>query len=364
MKNLKRISKPLFETNDKKVIKTPGTAPGTLVFTGKQKVSHISFINTLIDGDDIKIIKNENGDIDRIQQGKGMTWLDVIGIHDPAKIEALGEKYGIGKLILEDILNVNQNPKYIDLGSSNFLTFQSLFYNKNDNKINKEQISIFFNSTILITFREDDSETFKPIYERLSNGNNRFHNRKPDYLTYAVMDLIVDKFLEATHYIDMKIEEFEVKIENHPDNTLKQEIFYFRRSFLEFMKAIPALRESIAKMKSSFNEAIQAETKIYLADLLDHSNQLFNLVDTYNEMIYGLYDLYHAEINYRTNNIIKTLTIISTIFIPLTFIVGVYGMNFRVMPELEWQYGYPFVWIIMVVFSVLTLVYFRFKKWI
>lgn len=364
MKSEKENNSSKFKPEHRKIMKKPGTAPGTLVFTGQKKVDAIKIRRTIISGDSILSDIIDLAEMNQLSASAGMIWLDIIGIHDPEIIERIGKYYGINPLILEDVLNVNQNPKYVELESGNFLSMQSFYYDPDLKKIDKQQISIYFNEKVLITFREDDPPEFQPIYDRLNNGKNRFYNRHPDYLTYAVLDLIVDKFLEASQYLDDKIEELEVKIEKHPDNHLKQEIFYFRRSFLVFLKVIPGIREAVLKMKTSGNEAIHAETKAYLADLLDHTNQLYNMADTYNEMIYGLYDLYHAEINYRTNNIIKTLTILSTIFIPLTFIVGVYGMNFRVMPELEWQFGYPMVWLVMIFFTIVTLIYFRSKKWI
>ena len=197
----------------------------------------------------------------------------------------------------------------------------------------------------------------------MDNSKSRFRSRMPDYMAYALIDLIVDKYNEATQYFEDKIEELEYKIETNPDKALKQDIFKFRREFINFLKTITPIQEAIIKFKSSTSESIKLETKIYLADLLDHAQHVSSLADTYNEMIYALYDLFHAELNYRANGVIKTLTVISTIFIPLTFIVGVYGMNFNQMPELRWKYGYPAVWIFMVLFTFATLIYFKYRKW-
>lgn len=353
-----------IQDRQQKTLKKPGLPPGTLVFTGKRKVDQITMKVTLFDENEVHIETISGGNVDRIRHGSRMTWIDVTGIHDVSLIEAFGRKYDINHLLLEDILDVDQVPKYIDLDNANFLTFQSFNYDRENVSIVKEQISIFFNDQVILSFQEDASDTFRPIYERIENSKSRFRSRKPDYLAYALMDLTVDKYMEAIQYFEDRIDEFELKIEKDPNKELKQDIFKFRRIFLTFLKSITPIQEAIIKFKSSGSESIHGETRIYLADLLDHTLQVVNLADTYNEMIYVLYDLFHAEINYRSNNVIKTLTVISTIFIPLTFIVGVYGMNFRFMPELEWHYGYPAVWIFMIVFTVVTLIYFKVKRWL
>lgn len=348
---------------NQKTLKKPGLPPGTLVFTGKRKVQNVTFTITRFNDADFEQEVIKNGDVSWIKEGSRMTWIDVTGIHDVSIIEQFGQRFGINQLLLEDILDVEQVPKYIDLDHGNFLTFQSFTYDKVAQNIIREQVSVFFTDKVIISFQEDASDTFAPIHERIINSKSRFRSRKPDYLAYALMDLAVDKYIEATQYFEDRIEEFEIKIEADPNKDLKQQIFKFRREFLHFLKAITPIQEAIIKFKSSSSESIEAETKVYLADLLDHAVQVTNLADTYNEMIYVLYDLFHAEINYRSNNVIKTLTVISTIFIPLTFIVGVYGMNFDYMPELRWHYGYPAVWIFMVGFTIAILIYFKWKKW-
>ena len=348
---------------NQKTLKKPGLPPGTLVFTGKRKVQHVTFTVTRFDDADYEQDVIKNGDVSWIREGSRMTWIDVMGIHDLKVVEQLGARFGINQLLMEDILDIEQVPKYIDLDHGNFLSFQSFMYDKVAQNIIREQISVFFTDKVIISFQEDASDTFAPIHERIQNSTSRFRTRKPDYLAYALMDLVVDKYMEATQYFEDRIEDFEIKIEANPDKDLKQQIFKFRREFLHFMKATTPIQEAIIKFKSSTAESIQPETRIFLADLQDHAVQVSNLADTYNEMIYVLYDLFHAEINYRSNNVIKTLTVISTIFIPLTFIVGVYGMNFDYMPELRWHYGYPAVWLFMIAFAIIMLIYFKWRKW-
>ena len=360
---MKNRSKRDNQYEQGRIYKKPGLPPGTLVFTGKRKVQQTMLHITKFDDVDVKRELITNGDVSRIHHGTRMTWIDVIGIHDVTIIEQIGLKYKISNLLLEDILDVDQVPKYMDLDNGNFLSFQSFSYDKTSQNIIKEQISIFFTETVIISFQENVNDTFQPIHERVDNAKSRFRTRMPDYMAYALIDLIVDKYNEATQYFEDKIEEMEYKIETNPDKTLKQEIFKFRREFINFLKTITPIQEAIIKFKSSTSESIKPETKIYLADLLDHAQHVSSLADTYNEMIYALYDLFHAELNYRANSVIKILTVISTIFIPLTFIVGVYGMNFDQMPELRWRYGYPAVWIFMVLFTFATLIYFKYRKW-
>ncbi len=353
-----RAKKPI------KIYKKAGLPPGSLVFTGDRKVNDVTLIVTTFDENGSNKAIIHNGDITKIKHGSNMTWIDVMGIHDIKLIELFGKKYDINSLLLEDILDVDQVPKYLELDNGNFLSFQSFSYDKLSHNIAKEQMSIYFNNDVIISFQEDAIDTFAPIHDLISQTKNRFKSRKPDYIAYTLMDLVVDNYRSATQYFEDRIEDFELEIEKNPGKELKQLIFSFRREFLQFMKAVTPIQEAISKFKLSSSESIYPDTKIYLADLLDHSVQVSNNAETYNEMIYGLYDLFHAEINYRANSIIKTLTVISSIFIPLTFIVGVYGMNFDHMPELRWDFGYYAVWIFMITFVVIILAYFRWRKWI
>lgn len=354
----KRIKKPI------KILKKAGLPPGSLVFTGNRKVKEVTLIVTYWDENGSTKVVIPNGDLSMISHGAKMTWIDVMGIHDINLIEEFGKKYDINPLLLEDILDVDQVPKYIDLDNGNFLSFQSFSYDKLSHSMAKEQISIFFTNDVIISFQEDAIDTFAPIHELVAQAKNRFRSRKPDYIAYTLMDLVVDNYRSATQYFEDKIEDFESEIEQNPKKELKQQIFGFRREFLQFKKSVTPIHEAISKFKLSPSTSVYPETKVYLADLLDHSVQVSSDADAYNEMIYGLYDLFHAEINYRANSIIKTLTVISSIFIPLTFIVGVYGMNFDHMPELRWDFGYYAVWIFMVSFAIIILIYFRWRKWI
>ena len=351
------------DANRSASIKT-GLAPGTLIFTGIQKVEHPFIRVVLFNENNIEQYVISDGKVGNIRSGQLKTWIDCVGLHDVGLIEALGKKFNISRMVLEDILNIGQMPKYINLDKGNFLTIQSFVQNRGTEELSKEQLSIYFEDNLAITFREDERNDFNPIYSRIVNPESRLVKNDIYYLVYSMLDLTVDNYLETAHYFESEIEKYEILIETRPDNDLKKEIFNFRRSFLYFFKMIAPLEEAISRFKADDEDLVNSVTKIYISDLLDHCRRLRNLAETYNEMIYMLYDLLHTEINYRSNTIITTLTVISAIFIPLTFIVGVYGMNFEYMPELTWNYGYYLIWAIMILFTISAIVYFRVKKWI
>lgn len=360
-----KVVKNIFpqDINKPSALKT-GMAPGTLVFTGIRKIDQATINVVEFNSDNVEQCLILDGDIEKIKLGDKMTWIDCVGLHDVGLVKSLGDKFDIGHLLLEDILSVGQMPKYVMADKGNFLTFQTFILDKDVTELYKEQTSIYFNGEVVITFREDTRFSFEPIYSRLDNPESRILRNGIDYLVYTLLDLIVDNYLETARYFEGEIEKYEMLIEDRPDSELKKEIFYFRRSFLYFFKMIGPMEETIIRFRSADGEVLTSETKIYLSDLVDHCKRLRNIAETYNEMIYMLYDLLHTEINYRSNTIIKTLTVISAIFIPLTFIVGVYGMNFKYMPELDWSYGYYLIWGVMVVFSILAMIYFRNKRWI
>ena len=346
-------------------IKNAGLPPGTIIFTGDRKLEHALYHITTVKGTAVECRYFEAQLPILNPDEYDLLWIDIRGIHDVDSIKLIGQQYGINSLILEDIANVNQIPKFIEIEQGNFVTLQAHNLIPEKNEIEKEQISIFFTSKVVICFQEDASDTFEPIRKRIINTSNilRYHNT--DYLVYAIVDLVVDFYLIALRYFDDLVENLEFSIENQDKPTsVKNEIYLLRRNFIAFSKSVYPLREAIMKFKTSDSKLIHEETRVFLDDLYDHTVLVNQQADTITEMIYGLYDLFHSEINYKTNEVIKTLTVVTSIFIPLTFIVGVYGMNFDNMPELHHPQGYLMVWIVMIMVAIGLLIYFRIKKWI
>jgi len=352
------------EPEEKNAIKKTGLPPGSLVYTGKIDsqlpiVQHLS-----VHAHEIVTGFVQYDEIDKIPTGEKYTWVDVRGLSNISLIENLGNKFGIHWMWMEDILNVHQIAKFDDLEGNCFISIPFMSYNTSNQKIEKEQITIFFNEKIILSFQEMNSDTFLLVKERMWNNAQRYAQRHPDYIAYCLLDLAVDKYLEVVHHLNEKIDNFEFQIERNPNTVLKKRIYHYRRDCTLFSRDVLPIREVVLKFKMSISPAVHKDLRIYLTDLYDHAQQLTHSVEVLKDNLYNLTDLFHSEINYKTNIVIKTLTVITAIFIPLTFIVGVYGMNFKYMPELSSPYGYYGVWIIMILIALIAFIIFKVKKWI
>ena len=303
-------------------------------------------------------------ELDRLPDTYDYLWLDVRGLNDVELIEQLGSKYEIHRLWLEDILNVQQIGKFEDMEGNCFASFPFINLNHKMQTIEKEQVSIFFNKNIVISFQEHSSDTFLSIKDRMWQNPKRFAERMPDYIAYAMLDLTIDHYLEVINHLEERIDQYEYNIESDPNAYLKKRIYHFRRECSNFTRSVSPIRELVQKFKLSTSDTINKETRVYLSDLHDHAQQVYQSSESLKDMLYNLTDLFHSEINYRSNVVIKTLTVITAIFIPLTFIVGVYGMNFENMPELRTEQGYYMVWGVMIIIALGAFMYFKVKKWI
>jgi magnesium transporter len=238
-----------------------------------------------------------------------------------------------------------------------------IVYDTETQKLNIEQVSIILGKNFVFTFQERRGDVFQPIRERLKNSKGRLRKNKHDYLMYALMDVIVDNYFRILEDISNDIERFEEEVTQSPDQGLVEKIYNIKRELLLLKKSIWPLREIVGNIKKEETDLIAGNTEIYLNDLSDHIIQLIEVTETYRDMASGLMDTYMSMVSHRMNEVMKVLTIIATIFIPLTFIAGIYGMNFEIMPELKWKWGYFSVWVIMIVIFIGMLFYFKKKKW-
>lgn len=342
-----------------------GLPPGTMVHIGEQKVDVVKL--TVIDFDAQRI---EQRDLDRVEETfafrdtPSVTWLNVSGLHAPSIITAIGEHYGIHSLTLEDILHTDQRPKVEVTDGSVYIVLKMLVYDAAHHHIEAEQISLILGPTYVITFQERDGDVLEPLRRRLLQDTGRVRKQGADYLTYAIIDVIVDHYFAVLENIGEAIEQLERDVLEKPDHTLVQKIQHMKRDLIFLRKATWPLREVIASLTRDEIALIQKGTQPYLRDIYDHIVQVIDMVENFRDLVSGLLDIYLSSVNTRMNEIMKVLTIIATIFIPLTFIVGVYGMNFEVMPELHWPWSYPVLWVFMVSIIVAMLAFFRVKKWI
>ncbi len=351
----------LMEKRSKKV----GLPPGTLVHTGEKKTGQVKI--TLVDYDEGHFEEKEIRSVDECLPYKDkptVTWINVDGIHDTEIIEKLGNGFGLHPLVMEDILHTGQRPKMDDYSDYIYIVLKMLYHDKNM-EIDEEQVSLILGSNFVISFQEDkEGDVFNPVRERIRNGKGRSRKMGADYLAYALMDAIVDNYFTILEKLGEKIELLEETLLTAPTPQTLQKIHQLKRELIFLRKSVWPLRDVVGGLERRESPLIKETTVIFFRDVYDHTMRVIDMIETFRDMMSGMLDIYLSSINSRMNEIMKVLTIISTIFIPLTLIASIYGMNFKYMPELEWYWSYPVVLLTMGVLSILMLIYFRRKKWI
>jgi magnesium transporter len=291
-----------------------------------------------------------------------VTWVNIIGIHDTDLIEEIGRRFSVHHLLLEDVVNTNHRPKQEEYENYLYIVLKS--FDQDPTTLDTEQISIIVGDNLVISFQEKASDLFALIISRIVEGKGRLRRAGADYLAYGLIDLIVDNYFVVLEAIGEKIEDLEERLIYQPGPDALTEIHKLKRQMLYLRKALWPLREIIGTLSRGESPRIKDTTYIYLRDVYDHTIQIIDTLETYRDIVSGMLDIYLSSISNRMNQIMKVLTIISTVFIPLTFIVGLYGMNFKYMPELEWEWGYPAVLVVMILISIAMTVYFRTRKWL
>ena len=306
-----------------------------------------------------------------LQLDRSVTWIETSGVHDAAVVEKIGGRFSIHPLVLEDVLNTTQRPKFEEFEEYLFILLRVPFSNessdqKNDTQqdIRFEQVSLLFGKGWLLSFAESDKELFAVIRDRILAGKGRVRGQGPDYLAYALLDLIVDHYFTVLEDLGEAIEFLDEELVREPGPNLLRQIHLIKRQLLFLHKAVWPVREIIGTFERCGSRLCNPGTGPYLRDVYDHIIQVIDMVETYRDLVSGMLDIYLSSISYRLNEVMKVLTIISTLFIPLTFLVGVYGMNFENMPELKWEYGYYGLWVVMLVIACWMFGYFRRKRWL
>jgi magnesium transporter len=349
----------------KKLSKKAGLPPGTLVHIGDRKTEKVRI--RLIDYDEEHLEERDLSSIEECfpyKEKSSVTWINIDGIHQPDIAETIGRQYDLHPLVLEDILNTDQRPKVEDYERYLFLTLKMITYEEQEKMVHAEQLSIILGSSFVISLQESEGDVFDSVRERLRKGKGRIRKSGPDYLAYALMDAVVDNYFLVLEKIGEDIEDLEEEVISEPGPKTVGSIQNLKRELLYLRKAVWPLREAILGLEKGESPLIEDKTAIYLRDVYDHSIQIIDTVETFRDMVSGMLDIYLSSVSNKMNEVMKVLTIIATLFIPLTFIVGVYGMNFKYVPELEWHYGYFMVWAVMIAIGVLMLSYFRKKKWL
>ncbi|MCF7969649.1 MAG: magnesium/cobalt transporter CorA [Methylococcaceae bacterium] len=343
-----------------------GLPPGSLVHIGE--VHNINTNVSVIQYNDDSLVHHDDvlfSELGQFNSDNLKTWINVDGLSDTRVVESIGKEFGIHPLVLEDILSTHQRAKLEEYEDYLYLVVKGISINSGDDfKLQYEQISILLLKNHVITFKERADDVFKPIYYRLENSKGRLRKSGSDYLTYAVLDAIVDEYFVVEDGLDGIFESLEDNLLLQPGPEVLHSIQQMRRELISMKRNISPLRELLSTIKRSDTALLKEDTLRYYDDVYDHVLRVTDALESYREMIASLQDVYLSSISNKMNETMKVLTIFASIFIPLTFIAGVYGMNFEYMPELKWRWAYPVLWSVFISTGLGLLVIFKKKKWL
>jgi len=348
----------------KKKSKKVGLPPGSIVHIGnkraeKTKITIVDYNEEQFQEKEVKTVK----ECCPYKEKPTITWINIDGVHEVKIIEELGKIYNFHPLILEDIVDTDQRPKIKDFGDYIFIILKMHYYDKENNEIKIEQMSLIFGKNYVISFQEREGDVFDSIRERIRNNIGRIRKARADYLIYALMDAIIDNYFTILEKLGEETEDLEAKVIKDPVPANLQIIYKLKSELIFLRKSVWPLREVISILEKGESVLIDKSTNIYLRDIYGHTIQVMDTVETLRDVISGTLDVYLSSVSNKMNEIMKVLTIIATIFIPLTFIAGVYGMNFQYMPELKWVWAYPLILSVMLIIGIVMVIFFKKRKW-
>lgn len=294
-----------------------------------------------------------------------VTWINIEGVHDVALLERLASGFDLHPLVLEDIANTVQRPKFEDYGETLYVVLRMLYADTARHGLASEQLSLVLGVNFVLSFQEGlEGDVFGAVRERLRAAKGRLRREGPDFLLYSLMDAVVDSYFGVLEHLSERIEELDVQLERERPNGMSHPLHRLKREMIWLRKAVWPLRELLLGLERGESTLVRPATRVYLKDIYDHTVEVIETVETYRDVLSGMHEIHLTLITNRLNAVMKVLTVISTIFIPLTFVTGIYGMNFRHMPELDWPWAYPAVLAGMVALGAGLYLYFRRKKWL
>ncbi|MBA3956955.1 MAG: magnesium/cobalt transporter CorA [Parachlamydiaceae bacterium] len=349
----------------KKRSKKAGLPPGALVHVGNivNPKIHIS----MIDYDPAHLVERDDITAEECVQflhTPSVTWINVRGIHDSSVLKTIGKHFDLHGLLLEDVMNATQRSKLDDYKSHIFIVMRMLTFREELDILEDEQISVILGPNYVISFLENTKDIFEPIRNRIRSGSTRIRSMGADYLCYAIIDSIVDNYFVVLEAVDKKLDDLEDTLMHAPKPTVMNKIQRAKREIILLRKSVWPMREVVNSFRRLETPLISSATQLYMHDVYDHTIQAIDTIESFRDIASGMLDVYLSNMSQRMNEIMKVLTIVSTIFVPLTFIASIYGMNFDHMPELRWQWGYYFTLGIMGTAALGMLIFFRRKHWI
>lgn len=352
----------------KKRSKKAGLPPGSLVYIGDNaEHAHAKVNISLIKYNSEQLTEKNNITVEECKNlisNDSVNWINVCGIHHADILRSLGTQFGLHALVLEDIMNTSQRSKFDDYKDYLFIVLRMLHYDNEKDTVKDEQVSLVLGNNFLISFLEKSSEQFEVVKERLRNNHTKIRSLGADYLCYTLIDTIVDHYFSILEIIDKKLEGLELSLLKSSSPELMKQIHRLKREVILLKKDIWPMREVLSHLRHLETSLIKPETELYLHDVYDHTIQAIETIESFRDLTSGMLDIYLSNISQRMNEIMKVLTVVATIFVPLTFIASLYGMNFDYMPELHSRWGYPLTLCIMFLTAMCMVLYFRKKRWI
>lgn len=352
-----------METETKTHSVKAGLPPGTLIHVGEKRTERT--LLSLIEYDEKTFSEKKDAtlaDVAACTERPEVSWVNVIGLARTDLIAQIGDLFHLHPLTQEDIVNTTQRPKFENFDE--YLFFVVKMLSIEGGEVYAEQVSIILTRCAVISFQEQEGDVFDAIRTRIQTGKGRIRKAGADYLAYALLDAVVDGYFEVFEQIGERIEDLEEELVRDPTPSTMDTMYSLKRDLIYLRKSIWPLREVVSGMERSDSDLISEPTAIYLKDVYDHVIQVADTLETYRDMVGGMLDIYLSSVSNRMNEIMKVLTIIATIFIPLTFLAGLYGMNFGNMPELRWEYGYFIVLLVMAIVAAGEVLYFRKRGWL
>jgi magnesium transporter len=341
-------------------------APGSLVHIGEKKQEKVRI--TVMDYEGDRFAEQAPECVETVfplRDAPTTSWINIDGLHDIRVIENLGHHFLVHPLTLEDTVNTAQRPKIEEFDDYIYIVLKMLQYDEAAERVRAEQVSLVLGHHFLISFQEAEGDVFDAVRDRIRKGRGRIRRGGSDYLAYALIDCIVDHYFLVLEQLGEKIETLEAQLyDDAGDTDLLHAIYHLKQEMIYLRKQIWPLRETLSRFHKSDNPLVQDKNRVFFADVYDHLMQGLEVVDSLRDVLAGLQDLYISMTGQRMNEVMKVLTIIATIFIPITFVAGIYGMNFEVIPELKWRWGYFAVWGIFGAITVGMLYYFKRRRWL
>jgi magnesium transporter len=357
----KRLRKKLLPKTSHKA----GRPPGTLVHIGEAPAAPVNIRVMDYDPEHLKEETIATLEECRVyRQSPTVSWINLNGVHNLELLGKIGAEFDLHSLVMEDIVNTEHRPKFEDFDSYLFLVLKMLHLDESATGIRTEQVSLILAPGLVLSFQEREGDVFEGVRERLRSNKGRLRKMGADYLAYALLDAVVDSYFGILEQIGDQIEQLEDELVLQPSPETLGKIHHFKREMILLRKAVWPLREMIGGLQRSESPLIAEQTGIFLRDVYDHTIQIIDTVETFRDVLSGLLDLYLSNVSNRMNEVMKVLTVIATVFIPLGFIAGVYGMNFDFMPELHWRWSYPLLWMVMLAVAGGMYGYFRKKRWL